>query len=104
LPFLRPSILAACLIAFLQSFENYNTTIFVRGFDTTLTVYIASKVRTGVTPAVNALGLILISVTILAAIIYEVRRRQQVAAAAAEATRTRADEKAELAAAAVATA
>lgn len=104
LPFLRPSILAACLIAFLQSFENYNTTIFVRGFDTTLTVYIASKVRTGVTPAVNALGLILISVTVLAAILYEVRRRQQAAAAAAEAARARADEKAELAAAATATA
>jgi len=90
LPFLRPSILAGCLIAFLQSFENYNTTIFVRGFDTTLTVYIASKVRTGVTPAVNALGLILIAVTILAAVVYEVRRRREAAAAATEAARARA--------------
>lgn len=90
LPFLRPSILAGCLIAFLQSFENYNTTIFVRGFDTTLTVYIASKVRTGVTPAVNALGLILIAVTILAAIAYEIRRRSEAAAAKAEESRARA--------------
>ncbi len=97
LPFLRPSILAGCLIAFLQSFENYNTTIFVRGFDTTLTVYIASKVRTGVTPAVNALGLILISVTILAAIVYEVRRRHELAATAAAEARARADERAEIA-------
>jgi spermidine/putrescine transport system permease protein len=96
LPFLRPSILAGCLIAFLQSFENYNTTIFVRGFDTTLTVYIASKVRTGVTPAVNALGLILISVTILAAIAYEVRRRREAAAAAAESARARAKDDAVL--------
>lgn len=98
LPFLRPSILAGSLIAFLQSFENYNTTIFVRGFDTTLTVYIASKVRTGVTPAVNALGLILISVTIIAAIIYELRRRQEAAALAAAAARARADDAADLAA------
>jgi spermidine/putrescine transport system permease protein len=96
LPFLRPSILAGCLIAFLQSFENYNTTIFVRGFDTTLTVYIASKVRTGVTPAVNALGLILIGVTILAAIAYEIRRRSEAAAAAAEADRARAADDADL--------
>jgi spermidine/putrescine transport system permease protein len=96
LPYLKPSILAGCLIAFLQSFENYNTTIFVRGFDTTLTVYIASKVRTGVTPAVNALGLILISVTIVAAIIYELRRRQEAAALAAAAARARADDAAEL--------
>ncbi len=104
LPYLRPSMLAACLIAFLQSFENYNTTIFVRGIDTTLTVYIASKVRTGVTPAVNALGLILISVTILAAIVYEIRRRRELAATAAAAARARADEKAEIAAAVPATA
>ncbi|HEY5599033.1 MAG TPA: ABC transporter permease [Kiloniellales bacterium] len=96
LPFLRPSILAGCLIAFLQSFENYNTTIFVRGFDTTLTVYIASKVRTGVTPAVNALGLILIAVTVLAAIAYEVRRRREAAAAAAAAARDRAADEAGL--------
>ena len=96
LPFLRPSILAGCLIAFLQSFENYNTTIFVRGFDTTLTVYIASKVRTGVTPAVNALGLILIAVTVLAAIAYEERRRREAAAAAAAAARDRAADEAGL--------
>ncbi|MGH6885174.1 MAG: ABC transporter permease, partial [Kiloniellales bacterium] len=89
LPFLKPAILASCLIAFLQSFENYNTTIFVRGLDTTLTVYIASKVRTGVTPAVNALGLILIGITIAAAIFYEVRRRSEQAAAAAAARRAR---------------
>jgi spermidine/putrescine transport system permease protein len=77
LPYLKPSLYAASFLAFLQSFENYNTTLFVRGLDTTLTVYIASKVRTGVTPAVNALGLILILLTILGAIIYEILRRQR---------------------------
>ncbi|MFD1378539.1 ABC transporter permease [Fodinicurvata halophila] len=81
LPFLMPAILAGCLIAFLQSFENYNTTVFVRGFDTTLTVYIASKVRTGVTPAVNALGLILVCTTIVAAVFYELARRREEARA-----------------------
>lgn len=98
LPFLRPAILAGCLIAFLQSFENYNTTIFVRGLDTTLTVYIASKVRTGVTPAVNALGLILIGATVLAAIVYEIRRRREAAASAAAEKRARADDAADVAA------
>ncbi|HXH04456.1 MAG TPA: ABC transporter permease [Candidatus Competibacteraceae bacterium] len=76
LPYLAPALLAAAFLAFLQSFENYNTTLFVRGLDTTLTIYIASKVRTGVTPAVNALGLILIGLTILGAIVYELRRRR----------------------------
>ena len=77
LPYLKPAIFSAAAIAFLQSFENYNTTLFVKGYDTTLTVYIASKVRTGLTPAVNALGLVMISVTILLAIIYEVKRRRE---------------------------
>lgn len=85
LPFLRPALLAGAVLAFLQSFENYNTTLFVRGVETTLTVYIASKVRTGVTPAVNALGLVLIAVTVVAAVAYELRRR---AAARGQSVRT----------------
>ncbi|GGN20275.1 MULTISPECIES: ABC transporter permease [Marinomonas] len=80
LPYLKPAIISAAAIAFLQSFENYNTTLFVKGYDTTLTVYIASKVRTGLTPAVNALGLVMISITILLAIVYEVKRRRELTA------------------------
>lgn len=80
LPYLKPAIISAAVIAFLQSFENYNTTLFVKGYDTTLTVYIASKVRTGLTPAVNALGLVMISITVLLAIAYEVKRRREEAA------------------------
>ena len=77
LPYLMPAILSASLLAFLQSFENYNTTLFVRGLDTTLTVYIATKVRTGLTPAVNALSLVLIALTILGAVAYEILRRRE---------------------------
>jgi spermidine/putrescine transport system permease protein len=77
LPYLMPAILSAAFIAFLQSFENYNTTIFVRGLDTTLTVYIASKVRTGLTPAVNALSVILIVLTVAGAVFYELIRRRK---------------------------
>jgi spermidine/putrescine transport system permease protein len=77
LPFLRPAILASGVLAALQSFENYNTTLFVRGFETPLTVFIATKVRTGLTPAVNALALILIAAAILGAIAYEIARRRR---------------------------
>ena len=76
LPFLRPALLASAGLAALQSIENYNTTLFVRGFETPLTVFIATKVRTGLTPAVNALALILIGAAILGAIAYEVARRR----------------------------
>ena len=78
LPHLKPAIAASAVLAFLQSFENFNTTLFVRGTETTLTVYIASKVRTGLTPAVNALGLILIAITIVCAVLYEIYRRREV--------------------------
>jgi len=81
LPFLKPALIAAAFLAVLQSVENYNTTLFVRGFDTPLTVFIATKVRTGLTPAVNALALIMIAITVLGAIAYEVARRRQARAA-----------------------
>ncbi len=77
LPFLKPALIAAALLAVLQSFENYNTTLFVRGFDTPLTVHIATQVRTGLTPAVNALALVMIAVTILGATAFEIARRRR---------------------------
>jgi spermidine/putrescine transport system permease protein len=40
-------------------------------------VFIATKVRTGLTPAVNALALVLIVVAILGAIAYEIARQRQ---------------------------
>jgi spermidine/putrescine transport system permease protein len=81
LPYLRPALLSAALLAFLQSFENYNTTLFVRGLDTPLTVFIASRVRTGLTPSVNALAVILMAVTVVGAVVYEVARRRMAAGA-----------------------
>jgi spermidine/putrescine transport system permease protein len=89
-PHLKPAILAASVLAFMQSFENYNTTLFVRGLDTTLTIYIANKVRTGVTPALNALGLVLILLTIAGALAYEVLRRREAHRAAAREKRAEA--------------
>ena len=77
LPHLMPAVGTGAVLAFFQSFENYNTTLFTRGTDTTLTIYVASRVRTGLTPSVNALGLILIGVTLVGAVIYEVLRRRE---------------------------
>ena len=79
LPFLRPELLASSGLAVLQSIENYNTTLFVRGFETPLTVFIATKVRTGLTPAVNALALVIILATVIGAVAYEIARRRRAA-------------------------
>ncbi|MDO5648128.1 ABC transporter permease [Paracoccus sp. (in: a-proteobacteria)] len=77
LPYLRPALLASAGLAVLQSVENYNTTLFVRGFETPLTVFIATKVRTGLTPAVNALALIIIVAAIVGAVVAEILRRRR---------------------------
>jgi spermidine/putrescine transport system permease protein len=90
-PHLYPAIGAGALIAFFQSVENFNITLFTRGNSDTLTVYVGSKVRSGITPTINALALVLILITIVGAIAYEVTRRRaerrelEEAAAAAEA-------------------
>jgi len=86
LPHLYPAIGAGAIIGFFQSVENFNTTLFTRGNQDTLTVYVGSKVRSGITPTINALALVLILTTIVAAIVYEVlRRRAQAREIAAEA-------------------
>jgi spermidine/putrescine transport system permease protein len=76
LPYLYPAIGAAAVIAFFQSVENYNITLFTRGTADTLTVYVGSKIRTGITPTMNALALILILLTVLGAVLYEISRRR----------------------------
>jgi spermidine/putrescine transport system permease protein len=77
LPHLYPAIGAGAAIGFFQSIENFNVTLFTRGTYDTLTVYVFSKVRTGITPTINALALLLIGFTLLCAILYEVSRRRR---------------------------
>ena len=77
IPHLYPAIGAGALIAFFQSVENFNITLFTRGNSQTLTVYVGSKIRSGITPTINALALTLILFTILAAITYEIMRRRE---------------------------
>jgi spermidine/putrescine transport system permease protein len=77
LPHLYPAIGAGAAVSFFQSIENFNVTQFTRGGADTLTVYVFSKVRAGITPTINALAVIMILVTIAMAIAYELRRRRQ---------------------------
>ena len=97
LPHLYPAILAGGAVAFFQSIENFNVTQFTRGGADTLTVYVFSKVRAGITPTINALAFLLILVTLALALIYEFNRRRLArieAAREAEARRAEALEEA----------
>ena len=83
LPFLKPTILTASVIAFPQSFENYNTTIFSIGGFHTLVTEIGSRMRVGPTPAANVIGIVFVVITIVCAALYlTLRKREKVRTAA----------------------
>lgn len=90
LPHLYPALGAGAAVAFFQSIENFNVTQFTRGGSDTLTVYVFSKVRAGITPTINALAFLLIAVTLLLALLYELRRRARVRLEATRAAEARA--------------
>ena len=60
LRYLRPSIIGAAAVAFLMSFENFNTTIFTVGSQATLPINMYMQVRDGSTPVINAISFLLI--------------------------------------------
>ena len=82
LPFLKPAIASAAVLAFLASFENYNTTVFTIVSESTLTTVLAGKVRYGINPSISALAVIVVAATLFCAAVFEViKRREQKAAA-----------------------
>jgi spermidine/putrescine transport system permease protein len=89
LPFLKPALFSAGVIAFLSSFENYNTTTFAILADKTLVTVLAGEVRQGTTPALSALAVIIISFSLAGAIIYEVMKRREEGAAQKAAERAK---------------
>ena len=77
LPFLKPAIGSACVLGFLASFENYNTTIFTIVSKSTLTTVLASKVRYGINPSISALAVIIIALTLVGAVYFEILKRRE---------------------------
>jgi spermidine/putrescine transport system permease protein len=89
LPFLKPALFSAAVIAFLSSFENYNTTTFAILADKTLVTVLAGEVRQGTTPALSALAVVIITISLIGAIVYEIYKRREEAAAEALKERVR---------------
>lgn len=82
LPFLMPTVLTAVVIAFLQSIENYNTTFFSIGSSWTLVTEIGSRMRFGLSPMVNAIGVLFILATVAFALAYGLFKRREALARA----------------------
>lgn len=80
LPFLKPAIASAAVLAFLASFENYNTTVFTIISESTLTTFLAAKVRHGINPSISALAVAIVVITLIGAALHEVYKRRELAA------------------------
>lgn len=76
LPFLRPAMIAAGIVAFLVSFENFNTTLFLVGSESPLTITMFDRMaKVGSTPVLNAVSFFLIVGSGLLALISVVVQR-----------------------------
>jgi spermidine/putrescine transport system permease protein len=65
LPLIFPGILAGFLLSFTFSFDDFIIAFFVAGSETTLPIYVFSSIRRGVTPEINAIGTMVLSVSLL---------------------------------------
>ncbi|WP_304944945.1 ABC transporter permease [Sphaerospermopsis sp. LEGE 08334] len=75
LPQLMPGIISGCLLAFVLSLDDFLISSFTAGSGSnTLPMEIFSRIRTGVKPDINALSIMLISITATVAVVAELIR------------------------------
>lgn len=76
LPQIFPAILAGFLLSFTFSFDDFIISFFVAGPNTTLPIYVFSSIRRGITPEVNAIGSMVLGVSLTLLIIAQVILRR----------------------------
>lgn len=69
LPQIFPAILAGFLLSFTFSFDDFIVAFFVAGSETTLPIYVFSSIRRGVTPEINAIGTMVLAVSLVMLVI-----------------------------------
>lgn len=77
LPNIRSAIAGAGLLSFVLSFDEIPVTFFLTGRDNTLPMYIYSTMRRGVTPEINAVGTIIVLLSLLIIIVSVVATRPE---------------------------
>lgn len=76
IPFLRPAMIGAFVVAFLISFSNFNTTIFLVGSDPTLPVDLYSRIKFSSTPVLNAVSFLIVAfITVFAVLNLMVKKK-----------------------------
>jgi spermidine/putrescine transport system permease protein len=78
LRFLAPALVAAFLVGFLVSFENFNTTLMLVGSDAPLTITMYDRmVKAGATPVLNAVSVFLMVGSSLLALLSVLVQRER---------------------------
>ncbi len=79
LPLLRPTLITTALLVFIVSFDDFILSYFVAGSATqTLSLYILSMIRSGVSPTVNALSSVLLALSsLLVMLFFSLKTRTQ---------------------------
>ena len=78
LPYLAPALFSAFVVAFLVSFENFNTTLMLVGSDAPLTITMYDRmVKVGSTPVLNAVSVFLMIGSGLLALLSIVAQRNK---------------------------
>jgi spermidine/putrescine transport system permease protein len=71
LPLLRPALITSALLVFIISFDDFILTYFCAGSSVqTLSLYILSMIRSGISPVVNALSALLLFISSIMVLLY----------------------------------
>lgn len=79
LPLLTPAVLGAAMLAFAFSFDEILITTFTSGLDSTLPMFIVSKMRRTIDPSINAVATVLLLVPWIALALALVTTRRSIA-------------------------
>ncbi len=77
LPYLMPAFIGSAVVAFLMSFESFNTTLMLVGSDAPLTITMYDRLKEGSTPALNAVSLMLMIGSAVLALISVFAQREK---------------------------
>ena len=77
IPYLKPAIIGAFVVAFLISFSNFNTTIFLAGSDPTLPIDLYSRIKFSSTPVLNAVSFLIVTAITMFAVFSLVLNRKK---------------------------
>jgi spermidine/putrescine transport system permease protein len=77
LPFLRPALVSSAILGLLSSMEEFNATTFAILAEKTLTTVLAGRIRSGLSPEISALAVLIVGLTLACAIAYEITKQRR---------------------------